>query len=78
MINFIFTNLRFILPPIIGFFIGLITNGLAIFMLFHPYEEKRLFGIRLPFTPGAIPREHKRLAQKKAGNIVIYARDFIV
>jgi uncharacterized membrane protein YheB (UPF0754 family) len=50
----------------VGFFIGLVTNGLAIFMLFHPYEKKKFLGIRIPFTPGAIPREHKRLAHKIA------------
>jgi uncharacterized membrane protein YheB (UPF0754 family) len=69
MFEFIFTNLHYLIPPIVGFFIGLITNGLAILMLFHPYEEKRLFGIRLPFTPGAIPREHKRLAHKIANTV---------
>ncbi len=67
--EFILNNLRYILPPVIGFFIGLVTNGLAIFMLFHPYEEKRMLGVRVPFTPGAIPREHKRLAHKIAETI---------
>lgn len=62
-------NLIYILPPVVGFFIGLLTNGLAIFMLFHPYKEKRVFGVRLPFTPGAIPREHKRLAKKIADTV---------
>jgi uncharacterized membrane protein YheB (UPF0754 family) len=63
------TNLHYALFPIVGFAIGIVTNGLAITMLFHPYKEKRLFGIRIPFTPGAIPREHKRLAHKIAETI---------
>lgn len=43
--------------------IGLITNYLAIRMLFHPYNEHKLFGkIRIPFTPGIIPRNRHRIA----------------
>jgi len=33
-------------------------------MLFRPHREIRLFGIRLPFTPGLIPKERTRLARK--------------
>jgi uncharacterized membrane protein YheB (UPF0754 family) len=32
-------------------------------MLFRPLSEKRIFGIRLPFTPGILPRQRGRLAQ---------------
>lgn len=42
--------------------IGMVTNYLAIKMLFHPYKEKKLFGIRIPFTPGIIPRNRHRIA----------------
>ena len=43
--------------------IGLITNYLAIKMLFHPYNEHKLFGkIKVPFTPGIIPRNRHRIA----------------
>jgi uncharacterized membrane protein YheB (UPF0754 family) len=38
-------------------------------MLFFPHEEKRIFGWRVPFTPGAIPKGKARLA-KSAGKIV--------
>jgi hypothetical protein len=31
-------------------------------MLFRPLQEKRIFGIRLPFTPGIIPRQRGKLA----------------
>lgn len=43
--------------------IGLVTNYLAIRMLFHPYNEHKLFGkIRILFTPGIIPRNRHRIA----------------
>ena len=52
-----------ILPPLVGGIIGWFTNWLAIKMLFRPLEERRLFGLRLPFTPGILPRGRARLAQ---------------
>jgi len=51
-----------ILPPLVGGIIGWFTNWLAIKMLFRPHAEKRLFGVRLPFTPGILPRGRARLA----------------
>lgn len=48
--------------PLIGAVIGYSTNWLAIKMLFRPYEEKRIGKIKLPFTPGVIPRERGRIA----------------
>jgi uncharacterized membrane protein YheB (UPF0754 family) len=55
--------LFWVLPPAIGALIGYITNAVAIKMLFRPLGEIRLFGIRLPFTPGILPRERHRLAE---------------
>lgn len=52
----------FMLPPLVGAIIGLFTNWLAIKMLFRPRYEKRLLGLRIPFTPGILPRERQRLA----------------
>jgi uncharacterized membrane-anchored protein YjiN (DUF445 family) len=49
-------------PPVIGAFIGYVTNAVAIKMLFRPHNPVRLFGIRLPFTPGVLPRERRKLA----------------
>jgi uncharacterized membrane-anchored protein YjiN (DUF445 family) len=54
--------LFWIVPPLAGAFIGFLTNVLAIRMLFRPLREVRIFGIRLPFTPGILPRERHRLA----------------
>jgi len=56
------TILLFVIPPIAGAFIGYVTNVIAIRMLFRPLKEVRLFGIRLPFTPGILPRQRKNLA----------------
>lgn len=55
-------NLQIIAAPIIGGIIGLITNGLAIHMLFRPHNEIRIGKFRLPFTPGLIPKEKGRIA----------------
>ena len=57
------TLLLFFVPPVIGAFIGYITNSIAIKMLFRPLKEVRIFGIRVPFTPGILPRQRNRLAQ---------------
>ncbi len=55
--------LPFLLPPLVGALIGYVTNRIAIGMLFRPYREKRIAGIRLPFTPGIIPRQRYRLSE---------------
>ncbi|HUG41279.1 MAG TPA: DUF445 family protein [Longimicrobiales bacterium] len=41
---------------------GGLTNSVAIWMLFHPYEPPRLFGRRLGLMQGAIPKNRERLA----------------
>ena len=61
--------LKYILPPLIGALIGLLTNYLAIKMLFRPFNPVIIFGLRIPFTPGVIPKEHDKLAEK-IGNTV--------
>jgi hypothetical protein len=54
--------LLFTVPPLAGALIGFVTNVIAIRMLFRPLKEVRVFGIRLPFTPGVLPRQRKKLA----------------
>ncbi|WP_054957037.1 DUF445 domain-containing protein [Paenibacillus dakarensis] len=44
-------------------FVGGITNHFAIKMLFHPREEIRIGGRRLPFTPGLIPKRKEEIAE---------------
>jgi uncharacterized membrane protein YheB (UPF0754 family) len=59
MKNYLF----FCIPPLAGAAIGFITNVLAIRMLFRPLRPYYLFGLRIPFTPGILPRERARLAE---------------
>lgn len=49
-------------PPVLGALIGFVTNHIAIRMLFRPLTEKRILGIRVPFTPGIIPKQRRGLA----------------
>ncbi|PKM52369.1 MAG: hypothetical protein CVV02_01055 [Firmicutes bacterium HGW-Firmicutes-7] len=51
-----------IATPIVGAIIGYTTNWIAIKMLFKPYKEKRIFGLKVPFTPGLIAKERERIA----------------
>jgi uncharacterized membrane protein YheB (UPF0754 family) len=53
-----------LIPPFIGAIIGYLTNSVAIRMLFRPLAEKRLLGIRIPLTPGVIPRQRAELADR--------------
>ena len=46
-----------------GALIGYGTNTLAVEMLFRPFEPKYIGKWRLPFTPGLIPKEQKRIAE---------------
>ncbi|MCF7890244.1 DUF445 domain-containing protein [Candidatus Bipolaricaulota bacterium] len=48
--------------PAVASIIGYSTNWIAIRMLFRPLEEKKLFGFRMPFTPGLIPRRKSDIA----------------
>lgn len=60
----------FIFMIVIGAAIGAVTNHLAIQMLFRPYKAYYLFGKRVPFTPGLIPRRRDELA-KQMGLMVV-------
>lgn len=55
--------LPWILPPLLGAMIGYLTNSIAIRMLFRPLREWRVLGVRVPFTPGVIPRRRHELAE---------------
>ena len=66
------TWLAFILPPIIGAFIGALTNDVAIRMLFRPYSARHIGKWRVPFTPGLIPRERHHIAESIADTFVAH------
>jgi len=56
--------LPYLIPPLLGAFIGYVTNYIAIRMLFRPLRPWRIFGVRVPLTPGIIPAKRFELAEK--------------
>lgn len=62
-------DFKWIAAPLVGGLIGLITNGIAIRMLFHPFRPVRIGRFTLPFTPGLIPKEQPRIA-KAIGKVI--------
>ena len=54
--------LKYAAPPLVGAFIGYLTNRVAIRMLFRPLKEWRILGLRIPMTPGVIPSKRYELA----------------
>lgn len=56
--------LPYLIPPLLGAFIGYVTNYIAIRMLFRPLKPRYLLGVRVPLTPGIIPSKRGELAQK--------------
>ena len=57
-------------PPIVGGIIGYFTNDIAIRMLFRPYRPIFVGKYQLPFTPGVIPRNQGKLAQRISDSIM--------
>ncbi len=53
---------KYLLPPIVGAFIGYLTNRIAIKMLFRPLKAWTLGRLRIPMTPGVIPSKRVELA----------------
>ena len=60
----------FFVPPVAGSIIGYFTNDIAIKMLFRPYKPIYIGKRKLPFTPGLIPSNQERLAQKVSDTIM--------
>ncbi|WP_305045171.1 DUF445 family protein [Geoalkalibacter sp.] len=56
--------LPYLLPPLLGAFIGYVTNYIAIRMLFRPLRPWRILGVRVPMTPGIIPAKRHELAAR--------------
>lgn len=63
MIDHVYTIVPWVLPVFLGAFIGYLTNSVAIRMLFRPVRPVHVLGLRVPFTPGVIPRRREELAQ---------------
>ena len=62
-------ELSYLLGPLTGGIIGYFTNWLAIKMMFRPHKAKYIFGIKIPFTPGLMPKEKGRLAEAIGSSI---------
>lgn len=65
-------------PPVIGAFIGYLTNKIAIRMLFRPLRPWYVFGVRVPMTPGVIPSRRALLAEnigEMVGSHLLTSRD---
>ena len=56
------TIIHWLAPPVLGAFIGYLTNRVAIRMLFRPLKAWRVLGVRVPMTPGVIPSKRSELA----------------
>lgn len=64
--------MKILISMIVGGIIGYFTNWLAIKMLFRPYEAKYFLGYKVPFTPGLIPKEQKRIARSVGHTVEEY------
>jgi len=51
------------LTVLFGALAGGVTNRIAIIMLFHPYEPPSLFGRRVGWLQGAVPKNRERMAR---------------
>jgi uncharacterized membrane protein YheB (UPF0754 family) len=60
--------IEYVFPVVVGALIGWFTNKVAIKMIFRPLRAHYLFGYKIPFTPGIIPKGHDRIA-RSIGNI---------
>jgi len=64
--------MKILIPIIVGAVIGYCTNWLAIRMLFRPFYEKRIMGLKIPFTPGLIPKERNRIGKSIGETVGVY------
>lgn len=55
--------------PVIGAVVGYCTNYITVKMLFRPLREVRIAGIKVPFTPGIIPKKKDEIIGKLAGTV---------
>lgn len=55
--------MKYLIASLVGAVIGYITNWLAIKMLFRPHRQLKFLGLKVPFTPGLIPKERFRISR---------------
>lgn len=63
MPDWLILTIKLATGPIVGAIIGFFTNWLAVKMLFRPYKAKHVGRLRLPFTPGIIPKRKEALGR---------------
>ena len=56
-------TMRWLIIPLMSAVIGVFTNYIAVKMLFRPYRAKYIGKLRIPFTPGIMPRRQSALAK---------------
>ena len=69
MPDWLILTLKILAGPLLGAVIGYLTNLIAVKMLFRPKKAKYIGKLRLPFTPGLIPKRKSALA-RALGNAV--------
>ena len=72
------TILQILVSVLFGAIAGGVTNAIAVWMLFHPYEPPSLLGWRIRLLQGAIPKNKARLAAsmgRTVGNKLLTQED---
>ncbi|SFP94921.1 DUF445 domain-containing protein [Salibacterium halotolerans] len=64
------TLVMIVVMAAVGSLIGGVTNSLAIRMLFRPFQPAYIGNLRLPFTPGLIPKRRHEMAEQ-IGKMVV-------
>ena len=62
-------NYAIIIRPLIGAGIGYVTNWIAVKMMFRPLNTWYIGKLKIPFTPGIIPKNKERIAES-IGNTI--------
>jgi uncharacterized membrane protein YheB (UPF0754 family) len=69
MIGFEIDWIRAVITVAFGAIAGGVTNRIAVWMLFHPYQPPKLLGRPVGWLQGAVPKNQRRLANS-IGNVV--------
>ena len=60
---FVMGNLSYVVIPAIYGITGVVTNSLALKMLFRPHKAIKIAGMTLPFTPGIVGKKKPKFAK---------------
>ncbi|SFL63464.1 DUF445 domain-containing protein [Salibacterium qingdaonense] len=66
------TLVMIVVMTVVGSLIGGVTNSLAIRMLFRPFQPLYIGGVRMPFTPGLIPKRRQEMAEQMGTMVVTH------